>query len=183
MAGLLYQQGVQKLEIIVRRDISVASGTKGLATGKASATQAEDLGENIDDDSTKKKTLKQFAMVGAISVAKQIVFTGFDYYVGGIGMKNGDQALQDQVNAKISMVKDVINVGTSIAGGAIAGSAFGPVGTVVGAIVGVVSSGISIASRELEAKRQYDFAMFKENNAIEYNKARAGLFGSDGRVR
>lgn len=181
MAGLLYKQGIQKLEIIIRKDTNGgASGTKGLATSKASASQSEDLGEDIDE-STKKKTLKQFAIAGVISIVKQTAFWGFDYYVGGIGMRNGDQALQDQINAKLQIYKDTINVGTSLATGAIAGSVFGPVGALVGGLLGSISSGLNIAGRNMEQKRQYDLQVFKENNAINYNKARAGRALTDGR--
>lgn len=183
MAKLLYQQGVQKLEIIVRKDTSGSpNGTKGLATGKAGATQSEDMGDSIDE-STKTKTLKQFAIASAIQLTKQTAFAGFDYYVGGIGMQNGDQALQDQINGKINLYKDVIDVGSSIAMGAIAGSAFGPVGTIVGGLIGVVGSGISMAQRQMERKREYNYTIFKENNSIAYNRARAGISSFNGRDR
>ena len=108
---MLYKQGVQKFEIIVRKDGNVsASGTKGLKTQQASNSQIDktELGSNIDIDAgVKTKTLGKFVGAGMIQLTKQAIFSGFDYYVSGIGMNSGDQSLQAQINRKIENI--VIN--------------------------------------------------------------------------
>ncbi|MDR1138314.1 MAG: hypothetical protein LBK70_00335 [Clostridiales bacterium] len=182
MAGLLYTQGTQRLEIIVRKDASGGIGTKGLATDKASQKQQDgDLDDSIDE-SPKKKTLKAFAVSAGFQMAKQVAFFGFNYYVGGIGMKNGDQALQEQINHQYQMYRDTINVVTSVGSGAAMGFAVGNVpGAIIGGIFGAVSSGMSIAERQVERQRNYDYTVFKQNNEINFNRYRAGNFATLGR--
>ena len=184
---MLYKEGVQKFDIIVRRDGNFsASGTKGLKTQQASNSQIDktELGSNIDIDAgVKTKTLGKFVGAGMIQLTKQAIFSGFDYYVSGIGMNSGDQSLQAQINRKIEIVQDVVNVGSSIFSGALMGSSFGPVGTVIGGLVGAAGSAISIGFRQANREREYSYQVFKENSSIQYQRARAGLNLTTGRLR
>ncbi len=184
---MLYKQGVQKIEIIVRKDTTMGMpGTNGLSTQKASVGQEdkEDLGSNIDEKAgIKQKTLGKFVGKELIQLGKQAAFKGFDYFVGGIGMANGDQALQAQIGRKIEIIQDTVNFGTAAIGGAMLGATFGPIGSLIGGAVGVASAGISFAFRQAERERTYNYETFKSENAIQYLRARAELNTITGRVR
>lgn len=185
---MLYKQNMQKFEIIVRKDGGsfAASGTKGLKTNQASNSQIDktELRSNIDSDAgVKAKTLGKFIGAGLIQLTKQAIFSGFDYYVSGIGMNSGDQSLQAQINRKIEIVQDVVNVGSSIISGALMGSSLGPVGTIVGGLVGAAGSAVSIGMRQQSREREYSYQVFKENSSIQYQRARAGLNLTTGRLR
>ena len=118
-----------------------------------------------------------------MAVSKQVVDLGIEYWIAGIGNKYGDQAYQDNVQRKFEIVKDVTNVASSIGMGALYGSWGGPIGTVLGAVFGAVSSGVSTAVKYAGREREFNYKMFKENNAIEYKKARAGINLTTGRLR
>lgn len=188
---MLYRQGNQKIEVIVRKDSGISSpaGTKGASAHKAANTQSDStqLGPDIDKPKTeagvRQTSLGKFIAAGVVQFAKQAAFTGFDYYISGIGMRTGDQALQAQIGRKIEIVKDVVSVGSSLYIGAKIGSSLGPLGAVVGALAGTASSAISIGVRQAERERSYNYEIFKENNSIQYQKTRAGLNMTNGRLR
>ena len=98
-------------------------------------------------------------------------------------MNSGDQSLQAQINRKIEIVQDVVNVGSSIISGALMGSSLGPVGTIVGGLVGAAGSAVSIGMRQQSREREYSYQVFKENSSIQYQRARAGLNLATGRLR
>jgi hypothetical protein len=126
-----------------------------------------------------------------IAVAKHIANTGINFWVGGLGYENGDEAYQQRVGRQVEIVQDATNTATSIAMGAMAGAMAGSVvpgiGTVIGGIVGGVlstaNSAAGLISKYEGRKRDYNFKMFKENNAIEYKRARANLSLTTGRLR
>lgn len=184
---MLYKQGVQKIEIIVRKDTTMGMpGTNGLSTQKANGGQEDkqELGSNIDEQAgIKQKTLSKFVWQHLKQLGKQAVFKGFDYYVGGIGMVNGDQALQAQIGRKIEIIQDTVNFGSAATSGFLLGSTFGGVGAIVGSVIGVASAGISLVVRQAERERTYNYETFKSENEIQYLRARAELNTITGRFR
>lgn len=181
---MLYQKGTQRIEVIVRKE---GTGSKG-----AKETDAENAGSRqttwrtsifgSENPERIKRVIKTNA-THALAIGKQVADLSLEYYVSGLGERNGDQAMQEQVTRRIEQVKDVTNLASSVSMGALYGSWGGPIGTVLGATFGAVSTGTSLAVKYASRQREYDYKTFKLDNAIEYNRARAGINLTSGRLR
>ena len=167
----MYTQQRQRIEIIVRKD--AGGGSEGAKTREADSNMN---GEQEGDSSSLMAKLTG-------SISKQVIDLGIEYYIGGIGMRSGDTALQENVSRNMEIFKDSTNVVSSISMGALYGAWGGPTGAVLGALFGAVSSGASLLTKYMGREREYDFKVFKENNAIEYKRARAGINMTTGRLR
>ena len=182
---MLYQQGTQRIEVIVRKESG--GGTPG-----ANETDTDNIGEKettwrtsvFGSESPKRiKRVIKTNTTHALAVTKQVVDLGIEYYISGIGYKNGDQALQDNVHRKFEIIKDTTNVASSIGMGALYGSWGGPIGTILGATFAAVSTGTSLAVKYKGRERDFNYKTFKEQNAIEYQRARAEINLTTGRLR
>lgn len=185
---MLYQQN-QKIEVIVRKEDS-----GGAAIAGANETPVEETagggGENtflakITGTTSKRKqyrVLKTNA-THAWAVVRQIAGLEINYFIGGIGYKNGDAALQDAVQREYEIYQDSTSVASSIAMGALYGSWGGPLGAVLGATLNGVSTAVSIGVKYKAREREYNVKMFKEENGIEYLRARASINLTTGRLR
>lgn len=185
---MLYQQGTQRIEVIVRKE--GGGGTPG-----ANETDTDDIGsqessKNLRNISlygtTSKRRIKRIWKTNAthtLAVAKQVLDLEIGYYISGLGYKNGDQALQDNVQRKFEILKDTTNVASSIGMGALYGSWGGPIGTVFGMTLAAVSTGTSLAVKYKGRERDFNYKTFKEQNAIEYQRARAEINLTTGRLR
>lgn len=67
--------------------------------------------------------------------------------------------------------------------GAVYGAWGGPVGAVMGATIGAISTSASIGFKYLNREREYSYKIQKEENAIEYKRARAQTSLTNGRLR
>lgn len=182
---MLYQQGTQRIEVIVRKE--GGGGTPG-----ANETDTDDIGEKettwrtsvfgTENPNRIKRVIKTNT-THALAVSKQVVDLGLEYWVAGLGNKYGDQAYQENVQRRVEIVKDVTNVASSVAMGALYGSWGGPIGAVLGATFGAVSSGVSTAVKYASREREFNYKVFKEENAIEYQRARASINLTTGRLR
>lgn len=124
-----------------------------------------------------------FAMNMGLRVTGQIVRQSANYFISDIGRKNGDSSLQGHIDREIEIVTDATGVIGSTLSGAATGSMFGPVGATIGAVTGLASSAISLAFRQVERERAFNYKEFKENNSIEYQRARASINLTTGRLR
>ena len=183
---MLYQQGNQRIEIIVRKEGSGGEGanTKEIPTdeagGKTTTWRTSVFGS---ENPERIKRVVKTNLAHAIAVSKQVVDLGTEHWVSGSANKNGDQAYQDRVSRQVEIVKDTTNVASSIGMGALYGSWGGPIGAVLGAAFGAASSGASIAFKYAGREREFNYKIFKENNAIEYKRARANINLTTGRLR
>lgn len=182
---MLYQQGTQRIEIIVRKeggggDAGAKETPADNAGGKETTWRTSVFG------SENPRRIRRVIITNtthAVAVSKQVIDLGLEYWVSGLGYKNGDQALQDATSRKVEKVKDVANVASSVAMGAVYGAWGGPIGMALGALFAGVSTGVSTAAKYAGREREYDYKIFKEQNAIEYNRARAGINLTNGRLR
>ena len=182
---MLYQQGTQRIEIVVRKE-------GGSAQSNAKETQAEDIGGRettwrtsvfgSENPSRIKRVIKTNT-THALAVSKQVIDLGFEYYVAGLGYKTGDQAYQEQISRQVEIMKDVTGFASSIGMGALYGSWGGPIGAILGATFGAISSATSIGVKYAGRERDFSYKTFKENNAIEYQRARASISLTTGRLR
>jgi len=124
-----------------------------------------------------------FAMDMGLQVARQVTKQTINYFINDIGRKNGDASLQDHINREVEIITDATGVLSSALTGAAAGAMFGIGGAVIGGVVGVASSAISLGFKQAERSRDFDFKEFKENNSIEYQRARASINLTTGRLR
>lgn len=181
---MYYQQGTQRIEVIVRKDGGGGdAGAKETDTDKVSATGTQEDTQGNGKMSARKKRIIKTNLTHAIAVTKQVADLGFEWWIGGLGMETGDQSYKDSVARKFEIVTDTTNFASSIAMGAVYGAWGGPIGAVLGATFGAVSSAASTGSKYANRRREFDYKVFKENNAIEYQRARAGINLTTGRLR
>lgn len=183
----LYQQGTQRIEIIVRKE-GGASGDAG-----AKETDVDNIGDGKDttwrtsvfgsENPNRIKRIIKTNTTHALAVTKQIVDLGIEHWISGLGYQNGDQALQDNIARKVEVMKDVTNIASSVGMGALYGSWGGPIGAVLGAAFGAVSSGVSTAVKYAGREREFNYKVFKEENGVEYLRARANINFTNGRLR
>lgn len=181
-----YQQGTQRIEVIVRKEGGGASDVG------AKEKNTDDIGEKEttwrtsvfgSENPQRIKRVIKTNLTHALAVSKQVIDLGIEYYQSGLGMKYGDQAYQEQVSRSFEIFKDTSNVASSVAMGALYGSWGGPIGAVFGAALGAVSTGASLATKYLGREREFNYKVFKENNSIEYRRARASINLTTGRLR
>jgi hypothetical protein len=184
---MLYQQGTQRIEIIVRKEGGGTTETAARETptdeiggGRATTWRTSVFGS---ENPNRIKRVIKTNTTHSLAVSKQVIDLGIEYWVAGLGNKNGDQAMQEQVQRQVEVVKDVTNIASSIGMGALYGAWGGPIGAVLGALFGAVSSGVSTAVKYAGREREFNYKMFKENNAIEYQRARASINLTTGRLR
>ena len=182
----LYQQGTQRIEIIVRKE---GGGTDETA---AKETSTDEMGDREStwrtsvfgtENSKRIKRIIKTNTTHALAVTKQIVDLGVEFWISGLGQMNGDQALQDSISRKYEILKDTTNFASSVAMGALYGSWGGPIGAITGAALGAVSTGISTAVKYANRERDFNYKIFKEENGVEYLRARANINLTNGRLR
>ena len=175
-------QGTQRIEVIVKKQGggSSASGNKQKDTETAQTTENEEEQEN---PSSLKKITAKVNISHAFAVAKQFVNHQINYKIASLGLERGDEAYEDRISRQYEIATDYGNMATSIAMGAWYGSAGGPVGAVAGAVIAGTSTAINIAYKYKTRERDFTYKMFKEETAIEYQRARANINLTNGRLR
>lgn len=183
---MYYQQGTQRIEVIVRKEGGGATETA------AKEVSADEIGERETTWKTKlygtnnpnrRARIWKTNATHSLAVSKQVIDLGFEFWVSGLGNKYGDQSMQEQVQRQVEIMKDVSNVASSIGMGALYGAWGGPIGAVLGATFGAISTGVSTAVKYAGREREFNYKVFKENNAIEYQRARASISLTTGRLR
>lgn len=174
-------QSSQKIEVIVRKE-----GAGGEKNNKETDTD-EIGGKNTASQGTNtharlKRTLRVNAIHG-FAVAKQWANADINYRLAGLEYVHGDESYADRAKRQVEILQDYGNLASSTAIGATYGAAGGPLGMALGAVLGFASSAISYNYKYKGRERDYTFKMFKENNAIEYKRARAYTSLTTGRLR
>lgn len=180
----LYQQG-QKIEVIVRKEDLTA------ATAGANEKPAEQAGQNPQTTSgTGAETDGRESRISArITGTKLLAATvamgrlGLNYYAGGIGYRTGDSAQQEAVQRNFEIAEEGIGVLASVGIGVLYGARGGAVGMAVGGVLAAATTAVSLSVKYGGRYREYNAKMFKEENAIEYKRARANLSLTTGRLR
>lgn len=184
----LYQQGVQRIEIVVRKE---DGGGGGATTMRKPKEKTADQIANANRlkriyGTTNPKRIKRIIHTNAMhgfATARNVSNRTINYIITNIGNRYGDQALQENAQRVIEIADDASGFATNVIMGASFGSWGGPLGTVLGAMFGAINSGTTIAYKYAAREREFNFKMFKENNAIQYNRARAGISLTTGRLR
>lgn len=180
---LLYEQGTQRIEVIVRKETADAGeeGNKEKETENVTSTDSQ--AQETRGMTVHSKRLLKTTTLHMLTTSKQVANTVLDYSVSGIGLRNGDQALQEQIERNVEIYKDVSGFATSVIGGGLSMSWGGIPGIAIGAGLGAISSMSSIFFKYRGREREYNYNIFKENNAIQYQRARANINLTTGRLR
>lgn len=183
----MYYQGNGRITVIVRKEDGGSGGERGVRE-----TDTEEIGDKQTTwrtalfGSERKSRIKRVILTNAthsIAAGKQITLLGLNYMFTGYGGMNGDEAHQDNVMRNVEIVEDYSNIASSIAMGALFGAWGGPIGVGVGMLLGAATSSVSTIFKYAGRGREYDYKMFKENNTIEYKRARANISLTTGRLR
>lgn len=180
---MLYQLGSQRIEIIVRKD----SGASNMGAKEKDADQVTE-GENQSTHSSliSERASNRFLRVNithGVAVSKQIGTLAINRAIQDTGLVNGDQALQESVSRQFEIIQDVSNVASSVSMGAAYGASGGVAGMFLGTLWGLASSLSSVGFKYFGREREFNFKQFKENNSIEYQRARASISLTTGRLR
>lgn len=179
-----------KVEVIVRGEGVLGDGEgkqpKGAKTTdeETEATPANVMARLTGTTNPRKQ--RRIIITNAthfFAVARQTALLGINYALTGVGYNSGDQAYQDRVQRSWDIANEVASIGSATAMGAIYGARGGPIGLIVGTSLGLISSTASVATKYAYKRREYDFQTFKQNSAIEYQRARAGINLTTGRLR
>lgn len=182
-----FVQGTQRIEVVVKKENldAATAGANEKAPEEAGSNAATEAQGNGGDNFWGKRG-KNFARINATKVLALGIMAGrlgINYSVGGIAYRNGDTAMQEAVQRNIEMAEEGITLLSSIGIGATYGSAGGAAGALIGATIGAVSASVSLIVKYAGKFRDYDAKMFKEENAIEYRRARAQVSLTTGRLR
>ena len=179
----LTQNGTQRIEIIVRKGGGAES--TGAKDKEADKPNEDNQDQDNKDGTTRKKgeVWWRTQLTHTAAVAKQIATLGVHYHLAGIAYKTGDQALQSQVERQVEIVSDTTNIATSVAMGATYGAAGGTLGSIAGALMMGTQTAATTIAKYMGRERDYEMEMFKQNNAIEYKRARAQINLTTGRLR
>lgn len=174
---MYYQQGNQRIEIIIRKDGGSTNGG-AVDADKVTSTPQASTGE-----SSRTSRFIHTNLTHALAVTRQVGQQMLDYKIQGEGYKNGDQALQEKVSREIEMFTDSANIATATAMGASYGIRGGPLGMALGALFGAVTATSHYVYKYSSRQRDYDYKIFKEENNISYIRSRAGINLTTGRLR
>lgn len=182
-----FSQDIQKVEVIVRKeDLGAATAGANEKKPEEAGSGAGDVEQSATDTGSTIKYGKHFARITATKAVATAIAAGrlaLNYTVGGIGYRNGDEAMQQAIQRNVELAEEGVGIVASVAMGALYGTAGGPAGMIIGAALGAITQGVSLGTKYASKQRDFDYKMFKEENAIEYRRARAQLSLTTGRLR
>ena len=179
----LTEKGTQRIVIIVRKQTDGGQvGTKTKEADNAS-NEAENKENGVGTKSNRTFNWWKTQLTHTAAVAKQWAQAELNYQIAGIGYKFGDQSLQNSIERTVERVSDVANIASSVAMGATYGATGGPIGMAVGALMMGAQTAMTMAYKYRGRQRDYDIQIFKQENAIEYKRARAQINLTTGRLR
>ena len=184
-----FVQGTQRIEVVVRKE-NLDAATAG-ANEKAPEEAGSNAGTEAQGSGGGQSGFfgargRNFARINAtkmLSLGLMAGRLGMNYYVGGIAYRNGDSAMQEAVQRNIEMAEEGVSLIAAVGIGATYGSAGGAIGSLIGATIGLVGTGVSLFVKYKGKYRDYDAKVFKEENGIEYRRARAQVSLTTGRLR
>lgn len=179
----MYKQQAQKIEVIVRKEGSGGDKNNGETSADNVGSQGGDISTSTGGLSRKTKRFLIVNSTHAASVGKQIARSIIHYNISGIGLQQGDQALQDIVSQRVEYMEDATGFASSVAMGVVYGATGGLPGMIAGGVIAGVSSVASLVYKYASRERDFNYKMFKENNSVEYQRARASISLTNGRLR
>lgn len=181
----LFTQG-QRIEVIVRKeDTSAATAGANEESPENAGTNSENAEQSSGGGQTQDKNSKVFGRITATKVLSAEIMVGrlaLNYYAGGIGYRNGDTAQQEAVQRNIEMLEESAGLIASVGIGVLYGARSVP-GMIIGGALALATTATSLGIKYAGKYREYNAKMFKEENAIGYQRARAQVSLTNGRLR
>lgn len=183
---MIYKQS-GRIEIIVRKD-----DTSSMVGANEQDTNQSPNANKTESISKSKKFLgmngKQAKLLTAhtLTTAQHYFYTFTSMHNTNQGRIYGDQALQAITERNMEIMKDVVNPALSIIGsgaGAALATGGNPVAVAISMGFAAVNTGLTLYRKYEERAREYNYKVAKENNAIEYKRARANVNWVNGRMR
>ena len=176
------QKGTQRIEVIVKGEGVFGDGEMSSSDARGRNNGSGERGKQQWAERRHDRILRQNA-IHAVTTAIQIAKRGIHYTINGLSIQHGDKAMQEQVDRKMEIIEDAVSGIGGIVAGAMMGSFGGPIGVAVGIGIGLANAIANITFKYAEREREYNFKVFKQENAIEYKRARAGTNLTFGRLR
>lgn len=175
---MLFQQQ-SKIEVIVRKEDD---------SGEEKGNETLEAGESTNNPDGKKNTKAnnkqtKIRATQIYSAFKQIRNLAVNYGLGGLGYYYGDASYQDLWQRNIEILNDFGSIISAVGIGATYGSIGGPVGMAIGIATNVATTTASLLTKYANREREFSVKEFKQNNQIQYARARAGVNFTNGRLR
>lgn len=182
----LFTQG-QKIEVIVRKeDTNAATAGANDEKPENAGTNSENTEQSGNGSQTKTTHSKVAWRITATKVLSAGIMIGrlaLNYYAGGVGYRNGDAAQQEAVQRNFEVIEEGAGLIASVGIGVTYGVRGGPAGMILGGVLALATTATSLGVKYAGKEREYNVKIFKEENAIEYRRARANLSLTTGRLR
>lgn len=180
---MLYQTGTERIEIVIRKEVSGGSQSKAIDELEVGENGEVDESGSVSQGRRRSRKFWRTNITHSIATAHQILDLSINYALGQIGNRYGDQALQDTIQRDVEVFQDVTNIATATAMGLAYGSAGGVAGSLIGGFLGMAGSVSSTVVKYSKRQKDYDYNIFKENNSISYQRARTNISLTTGRLR
>lgn len=183
---MLTQKGTQRIEVIVRKETNGANVVGAKEKDIDEVSSSGNTNSNKPSYTKTQNATKRFVLVNTThtyAVSKQLLRSSMNFAIQGLQYKTGDQSYQDLVNRQLEIITDAGNVTSGLFMGVTYGATGGPVGMLIGGMLGMASSLIPIAFKYADRDREFNYKQFLENNEIEYKRARASINMTTGRLR
>lgn len=184
------RQSFSKIEVIVRKEggaeLSSAPGVSEKQSTEPPASSSKNgLLAKMTGTTNTARQMRILRTNGThiAAVARQISLLAVNDWLAERGKVNGDEAYQELVSRRIEVFKDSTGVLAATTEGAVFGVAGGPLGVIVGASLGFLSSAASLAAKYHGRSVQYTYKVFEQNNQIAYNQAISDINLTFGRLR
>ena len=183
----LITNAATRIDIVVRKE-SGSLGSDTITSDKSVKENQEEKQESESssrEDRLKKKIIRT-AVTHTMSSVLQVGQQTANYITGGIGLYSGDSSYQDYCQRQVEIVTDTVNVASAIGLNTMYGTIYSGGNIGIGLLNGVIGGFSSLSSKYFKyarRHREYDYKVFKENNSIEYNRSRANINLTNGRLR
>lgn len=179
---MLTQSGTQRIEVIIRKDASGIQGANTKNADQATTEVQQGDGTSRYSQNRRERIIKTNA-THILAAGRQIGMLAWQYTVSGKGIQTGDEALQQHYQRSWEVIQDTTGFAANIARGMVFGAWGGPMGVAVGGLIAATTSAASLGVKYSSRRREFNYKVFKENNAIEYRRARANINMTNGRLR
>ena len=175
----------QKIDIIIHADIVQKKANTANATNINPHSKAKSDEENITGNPSRMSSKRKLHIANNLARnAVNLTMSFTNMRINQITNMAGDSNYQDYVGRQFEVVKDATlfatNVAASTVDGAIKG---GLIGAGIELAISVITQSFSYAQKYENRNINNTITQWKENQSINYNKARAGVDLTDGRSR
>ena len=181
---MIYQQGKQTMTIIVRGEgVNITDSTEKRVDESPKEAQEEQQETTTKTKRKMSHRVKMITITHAVATGISLANSATNYYIGDIAGTTGDKNYAELVQRKVEMGKDVLDVAVATTMSAYYGSRGGFWVGVATAAMGFTTAVTSKANKYLNRDREYHIETFKMDNEIEYNRSRANINLTTGRLR